>query len=164
MIRKLLFNWTARLPCRLIRRDGTAPYLERYYLARGVYLHRFVGCDGDKEVHDHPWDAWAICLAGGYVEERLICFDLDEGWLHKLRTIKRFSINRIRGNDFHRIARTEPETWTLFVHGDRWKGWGFLQKLPWGGAGYHQPFDTAVSLNWHRNALTGATAGREPMA
>ena len=48
-----------RLPCRLITDKGTL-YLERYYVGQAFgatfYLHRFVGSDPDRSMHDHPWN------------------------------------------------------------------------------------------------------------
>ena len=72
---RMLLMWiTSFLPARVISDNGH-PYLERYYvctlLGVRIYLHRFVGSDPDRGVHDHPW-AWArsIVLAGWYLEER----------------------------------------------------------------------------------------------
>lgn len=42
-----------------------------------------------------------------------------------------------------RITGTQPETWTLFIHGPRRKFWGFLRptEVSTGTAViYHQPF------------------------
>ena len=119
-----------RLPCRVIDRhpDG-APYLERYFVAhRGtttVYLHRFVGSDGD-ELHDHPWP-WAasLILAGSYREHRMTA-------VHGLKTCARVfkpgSVNVLRGTDHHRVELLTDEVWTLFVAHGKSKGWGFTRK------------------------------------
>ncbi len=72
MINKLLFKITGYLPCRLIN-HGNKRYLERYYILPFVYLHRFTGVDGDRNVHDRPWlFAFSFVLNGSYVEEILI--------------------------------------------------------------------------------------------
>lgn len=172
MMRRFLYWLSGKLPCRLIK-SGDAPYLERYYVGKWfgvtVYLHRFVGADGDRHVHDHPWHhsaAWV--LAGGYVEERLQHFDLRAGgWVCRLRDIKRGRVNIIRGATFHRIVRVEPETWTLFMHGSRGKGWGFLEHTNTAdniGVLYHQPYNTAAFKDWHRSAPAGVDVGREVYA
>lgn len=167
MIRELLYRLTARLPCRLISRDGT-PYLERYFLLRAgpftVYLHRFVAGDGDEEVHDHPWRALALCLAGGYREERAV-LDSQQGWQSTFRRIRPGWVNLLGLRSFHRIERTELETWTLFAHGNRRKGWGFLRTSV-NDAGeritiYHQPLPETAS-DWWRRAPRGSKAGRAP--
>lgn len=172
MIKKLLFNLGANLPCRLITIDGN-PYLERYYIGKvlGItfYLHRFVSADTERNVHDHPWGwAFAIVLAGGYQEERLQYFDLKSGgWVSKTRNIHRGKINIINASAFHRIGQAKPETYTLFVHGPRVKGWGFLKVLDlWDGkiersvVEYHQPFDVKASKGWDKTSPKGHCAGR----
>ena len=169
MIRRLLFKLSGRLPCRLIDIEGR-PYLERYYLGRvrGVtfYLHRFVQGDGDRNVHDHPWD-WSLgwVLAGGYDEERLTGFDPGSGWQHKRRRVRWWRPNFIGRRTFHRIADPRPETWTLFIHGRKTKGWGFLAQahdLGTGGSAviYRQPYDVARTRAWWTRAEPGARAGR----
>lgn len=147
MIRRALMAITARLPGRIIT-EGDAPYLERYYLGtafgRRFYLHRFVGSDPDRGVHDHPWRrAWSFILSGWYYEER------RDG----LRRVRWF--NSLHGDTFHRVilpmdvaddlffdGKPNPprECWSLFVHtvGDV-KGWGFLYNVDSEGRG--QPPD-----------------------
>ena len=50
------------------------PYLHRWTLAcfrdgRRVYLHRYLGSDWSRDMHDHPKAFWSIGLWGGYVEQ-----------------------------------------------------------------------------------------------
>jgi hypothetical protein len=171
MIRRLLYRYTAGRPCRLISRDGESRYLERYYVGQllglTVYLHRFVAEDADEEVHDHPFRALALCLAGGYEEERAVLCGRT-GWQDRRRRMRPGRINFIDLRTFHRIHRTRPETWTLFVHGPRRKGWGFLKPifdddLFVSGVLYHQPLPPS-DPEWWRTAPLGRDAGREPMA
>lgn len=113
------------------------PYLRRFYLAGtpkswGLFLHNFVRSDAAEEgLHDHPFD-WSISfvLVAGYWELRLV----DRAKL-PMSTIRRrvrpFTLNFIRGTDFHRVMLPrsldgELQAWTLFLHGPRTKGWGFL--------------------------------------
>ncbi|HEB92340.1 MAG TPA: hypothetical protein ENI94_02520 [Gammaproteobacteria bacterium] len=166
-VSKLLYRFTAGRPCRLIHRHKNERYLERYWLGRvfGVtaYLHRFVARDADDWVHDHPW-GWsvAIVLTGRYQEERLKWFDPAVGWTSVFRVLRAGRINIIRGQDFHRITDCQPETWTLFIHGPRRKGWGFLEKSE-AVVCYYQPYDTAVSHQWHTRVPTGRNADRAPL-
>lgn len=172
MLRKLLFKLTANLPCRLITRDGT-PYLERYFLCQvfglTFYLHRFVDSDGDDEVHNHPWDSIALCLAGGYREERATGLCITQGWQSRYRSIFPGRVNRIRANDFHRILHTKPETWTLFIHGQLQLGWGFLRHDRDGryrnGAQvvFHQPYPLTNGSKWWLAAPIGRRSGRAPL-
>jgi hypothetical protein len=174
MIRRLLYRYTANRPCKLISRNGV-PYLERYFVAttksHSIYLHRFVGADGDLEVHNHPFDAISIVLAGGYTEEVVKEFSIRHGLGIVLRQVTRF--NRISADKYHRIAETQPDTWTLFIHNKR-KGrtWCFVEAIPpilkngvmhWEFT-FHQPFPlTTDEDHWWEKCPLGISAGREPM-
>jgi len=173
MLNRFLFWLSGLLPCRLIQRNPGEPYLERYLLGHvfGVtfYLHRFVSCDGDEEVHNHPWArAAAVVLKGGYSEEvveDLMPFAGPSGCLTNTRRVRWF--NYIPGNHFHRIARVDPFTWTLFMHGERQmrdgrhKGWGFLRGAPT----YLNPGTVYTphpqgNLLWHLEAPRGRDSAR----
>jgi len=128
-MRALLMWITSFLPARVISDNGQ-PYLERYYVGTlggtRIYLHRFVGSDPDRGVHDHPW-AWAasIILAGWYLEETRRGI-LPVRWF-----------NFLLGDSFHRIIKPDgmQDVWTLFFHraGDV-KSWGFMRHLDDGQA------------------------------
>jgi hypothetical protein len=130
VIERLLLSITARLPCRLIDGEQGEPYLERYYLfgAFGwhAYLHRFVDSDPDRGLHDHPWgSAASLVLTGGYDEIRSVGGDAART---QTRTLRPWRLNRLGGSDFHRVVLREGQpAWTLFLHGPRVKGWGFVQ-------------------------------------
>ncbi len=163
--KKLLYRVSGRLPCRLIDIEGQ-PYLERYYLGKCLgatfYLHRFVSGDSERNVHDHPWPwAFSLILSGAYVEERLCHFSPDQGWISRNITRRWWRPNWLTGASFHRITRPEPETWTLFIHGPRRKGWGFLAFVD-GVAIYHQPYNVKAFRSWHTTALPGWRSGRAP--
>lgn len=174
-IARWLFRLSGRLPCRLIKIEGS-PYLERYWLGRGMgvtaYLHRFVGRDGDRNLHDHPW-RWSlsIVLTGGYLEARLRWFDpsLTTGWNERVRRIGGWRrLNWIGCGDFHQIVRVDPETWTLFMHGPRVKGWGFLssgQNLDEHDPAYvsYDGYPPPASFDWQHASPIGREAGREPL-
>jgi hypothetical protein len=120
MRKRLLYQFSGRLPLRVISDDGK-PYLERYYLGTfaGVrwYLHRFVRSDPDRGLHDHPWPwAGSVLLFGHYREQ------LPE----RVRLVRYF--NWLWGSTFHRVLlpATVSEVWTLFFHrAYNSKSWGF---------------------------------------
>lgn len=141
MMSRLLWRLTAHLPYRQIN-DGTRPYLERYYvgtlLGWRFYLHRFVGSDPDRGLHDHPWSkAHSIILSGWYWEET------------RSGTRRVAWFNSLTGDSFHRVVlpasnwacnhptapkpfwvREQP-CWTLFFHRvGNVKPWGFLHDYP----------------------------------
>lgn len=119
---RLLYWLSGLLPCRIISDNGN-PYLERYYVgtAFGVrfYLHRFVGSDPARGLHDHPWPwARALVLSGWYYEQ------LRTG----TRKVRWF--NRLSGDTFHRVILGPGHCWTLFWHRAQYvKPWGFLRSL-----------------------------------
>lgn len=121
---RLLYWIAGRLPCRIIADEGRK-YLERYYLCTvfGVrfYLHRFVGSDPDRGLHDHPW-RWAcsLILHGWYLEQNR----------YGEKRVRWF--NWLTGESFHRVVlpghyADEPQPcWTLFFHrANDVKAWGF---------------------------------------
>jgi hypothetical protein len=176
MLRRLLFKLTGNRPARLIQREGH-PYLERYYIGQAFgltcYLHRFVGTDPDEGSHNHPWNALAVCLSGGYTESRMVTLCPITGWRSKYRTIFPGFFNWIRASDFHQIVTLKRETWTLFIHGKHKAGWGFLRKKPcdYGCSThsmrveFHQPFELQrASTPWWTRSPLGKDSEREEMA
>jgi hypothetical protein len=171
MIARILMAISGRLPCRIIS-DAGVPYLERYYLCTALgarfYLHRFVGSDPDRGLHDHPWRwAYSFILLGWYYEQTR----------YGLRTVRWF--NRLTGDTFHRVLlpSTNPldeskvlPVWTLFCHqARRAKTWGFLRDASLeSGCMVYVPFkyeknDAGKDGEWWKTALPGnQTAGRQP--
>lgn len=159
MIKKLLYKISGRLPCRLIKIDDK-PYLERYYVGRIgkriFYLHRFVSTHPNEPVHDHPFDGLSIVLTGRYLEKKPIIpwgGGNIQGYYHKVIHI----INKVPGNSFHAITDVEPETWTLFSHGERYKPWGFLS-----ASSKYSEAKSDSPPDWHKTAPCGNKADREP--
>lgn len=162
-INRLLLHLTRNRPVREIRL-GQRRYMERHWIGRlgpiTVYLHRYLGGDGERQVHDHPW-GWAlgIPLTGGYDEERVVGLCPRYGWLSRVVRVRPWRWNLLTAGTFHRVAHTHPDTWTLFIHGPRCKSWGFLNRctpLP-RATGlpvvyYHQPEDVAVHGDWQYRA------------
>lgn len=151
-MRRMLMALSARLPVRIISDNGQ-PYLERYFLAEclGVrmYLHRFVGSDPDRGLHDHPWRwAFSLILAGWYIEERR---DGDH---------MRSRFNALTADTFHRVVLPvgARDCWTLFIHRARdVKPWGFLRTFDDGTAIWVKyAYDGATKdPHWERTAPTG---------
>lgn len=123
-----LYELAGTLPMRSIKING-APYLERYALEIGdgtyTYLHRFIRGDGDRYLHSHPWAlATSDILCGGYEERR--CFKHDRNV--QALSYRAGQSNVITGSHLHQIIRTQPETWTLFRHGEWETKWGFIDE------------------------------------
>jgi len=180
-MKKFLFWLSGLRPVRFIEINNQR-YLERYFLFKflGItfYLHRFIGGDTSEKPHDHPFDAISIILTGCYKEE--ICRpDLERGYVSKASIKKYF--NFIPATGFHKITQAEKETWCLFIHGSRYKKWGFIKKsvhicytfkpleekdeayeIPC--CVYYQPNRTENTkhiTDWHRTAPIGKHTARE---
>lgn len=167
-MKRLLFKLSGYLPCRIIDIDDK-PYLERYYLfsvlGREFYLHRFVSGDGDRNLHDHPWDfSFSLVLTGSYDEVVQKYFCPKSLGILKKRKLKRGRFNIIKGSKFHQIVSAEPETWTLFVTGKRIKDWGFLKTYKGIKAVFYtQPYSTGANRDWQKRAKPGRLTKRSAL-
>lgn len=143
----ILTALTARLPLRIISEDGR-PYLERYFVFHTpwlrCYVHRFVGSDPERGLHDHPW-RWAasLVLTGWYIE-------------HKRDGYHRRTFGNVLGGDtFHRVILPTGarECWTLFIHTTRdVKTWGFITNQWTGYCAGSADYSTLVKTTFHWNA------------
>lgn len=94
-----------------------------------LLLHEVLRADADARPHNHPWDwAFALVISGGYLEVRLtdLCgVRLATTWRWPWR------LYRLSGTDFHRISHlSQRASWSLFLHGPRRHGWGFVEAEP----------------------------------
>jgi hypothetical protein len=115
--------------------DGTPRDGIIYPTGWNSFLHHIRRGDEAWELHNHPWRWWvSIVLSGGYREERL-----ERGWAGvRIRVLRPGSINFMTDSAFHRIDVLDERRgcWTLFLHGPKSQGWGFLDRdtrqfLPW---------------------------------
>ena len=136
MSESILRRVSDRLPVRVIERTDGVTYLERYYLFSfwrwRAFLHRFVSSDPEGETHDHPWTSVSFILLDKYKETRWLGGEYVE--------YERKWINIVKGETFHHVdlyendaripgIQQEVPVWTLFIHGRRFKGWGFLKQF-----------------------------------
>lgn len=127
MIVYLNRNWTEVI-C-VDTGNGLEPYLLRSHLVYqrwffpGIYLHFFFKGDQDRDLHNHPWNAYTLVLSGGYSEEYLTL-----GNAMARRDVRAGQINQITNKHFHRVDLFEKGCWTLFFVGKRTQSWGFLNR------------------------------------
>jgi hypothetical protein len=122
------------------------PYLQRYFAGTygsvDLWLHRFLSCDGDRHLHNHPWTGTSIVLTGGYQEQFI---DSTGERVNRLRPPAGISIEElmkilssgqaesarqfaqvITPSTWHRIWHVYDQTWTLMIVGhDRLPEWYF---------------------------------------
>lgn len=87
-----------------------------------AYLHIFAIDQADGEdVHAHPWSTVSFMLRGAYTES------IRKGGEGELvdRDTKAGRFAFLSYKDFHRLAKVELGTVTLFMHGWRRAGWRF---------------------------------------
>jgi hypothetical protein len=126
----------------------------RVYLASlggwRVYLHKFVSGDGDRWLHNHPFNGLSVILSGSYLEETREA-SAARG---RISTIKRRKwLNVIKKDNFHRIASVRDNTWTLFIHAPHCQRWGFL--VPSGKGNQFIKYPAGFShIKWWKTAKT----------
>lgn len=113
-------------------------YLERWFIIPrntyfNIYIHVFHTSDGDRELHDHPWNNMSIIIENGYIEERFT----PSGFLCMCYSTPGEVIFR-KAEEAHRIAGIlkigEPgnsTVKTLFFTGRNRREWGFHCKEGW---------------------------------
>ena len=107
--------------------------MTRYYLGKllgwNFYLHRFTQGDGDRRLHNHPWQrSLAIVLQGSYTEAYAEGICCERGPIVRHRRVRWF--NWIGPNKLHTITDLHsPVVWTLFIREKRTRDWGFLTPI-----------------------------------
>lgn len=93
----------------------------------GVFVHKIVRPDNDRELHDHPWPFVSFVLRGGYVEQVPCrpCVDCEVDRHVRLFNAK-LATSRHRITWLYRVP-----TWTLVLHGPRIREWGFYTRDGW---------------------------------
>lgn len=118
------------------RRIGQG-YLHRWYLlprtesACNLYLHRFVGSDDDRALHDHPWHSTSMVLRGMCFEHVGRTGSLFVGWTERFTRLAGDVVERDPETP-HRIEIPKGgECWTLFATGPYVREWGFWCASGW---------------------------------
>lgn len=101
-------------------------YMQRWHLLRkpgirNLYLHKYLGSDDDRALHDHPWASWSILLWGSLVEVTADGEKRIWPWLPKYRSAE-YS---------HRLILTSRRALTLFYTGKKSREWGFHCPKGW---------------------------------
>lgn len=102
-------------------------YLYRWFLIPhnkiiNVYLHKFVGSDDDRALHDHPWWSISLLLKGNLTEVRKNKPPRRPQWMAPILR---------KPTDAHRLINKGPPCWTLFITGPHVRQWGFHCPTGW---------------------------------
>jgi hypothetical protein len=112
--------------------DPADPYLIRWRLFEcpwfRIYFHRILKSDGDRDLHDHPYNFVSLIVKGYYWEKTQIP---NPKFTHGMTRYGWLSINRKKAHESHQIVLERdylgfPITaWTLMFAGRRLRTWGF---------------------------------------
>ncbi len=107
--------------------DGSDYLVRRYLLPRNrvlnVYLHKFLGSDDDRALHDHPWYSISVVLKGKMIEHL-------PGGRKRIIGAGKFTVRAPKFQ--HRIELPADETAvTLFITGPAVRNWGFICPKGW---------------------------------
>lgn len=121
-------------------REGTIPYLDRYYIFLknrknfpfNITLHKVMVSDEDV-LHDHPWSYATLILKGGYYEHIPLYNDTTGNVIGSTRVWRGPGHFRFRkADDLHWLELAKDKDgkeipcWSLFYMGRKEKEWGFL--------------------------------------
>lgn len=121
-----------RLEPNLVLSHRHGIYMLRWYLIPrnpllNLYLHKFVGDDEDRALHDHPWWFLSLMIRGKYIE-----FTESGVWE---RSSPSLAVRK--ASHMHRIALFRDESgnpvpcWTIVMTGPRIREWGFQCQKGW---------------------------------
>lgn len=114
-------------------------YLERWHLGSygampNAYIHRFLGDDSDRALHDHPYDNVSVVLSGGYIEHvheepfKVV----DEKYATVPTHRKSGEVIKRIATVAHRISLIQHKpAVSLFLCGTRFREWGFITPSGW---------------------------------
>lgn len=103
-------------------------YLHRWHLLPrnpffNIYLHKFMGSDDDRALHDHPFASVSFLLKGDLFE---IYKDDSVPGVNGVRKIPRFLPIFRRATHAHRLVLgIEGDAWTVFLTGPVIRPWFF---------------------------------------
>jgi hypothetical protein len=98
--------------------DPRCPYCIRYVLNLGIFairLHKWVGSDDTRAMHDHPYCFITIPLSGSY-----------EDWsVNRIELLRLGKIRYRSANYRHYVVPIDKPCWTLVISGPFIRQWGF---------------------------------------
>lgn len=118
-----------------------AGYLLRWHLIPrnrffNIYLHKFIGNDDERALHDHPWNSFSIRIKGQLREHYRKLAHVNKGnmsfWMMKFHHRKppRFCFRKASFSHRLELVGSKP-AWTIFITGPVKREWGFHCPKGW---------------------------------
>lgn len=112
-----------------VGRTDIGDYMHRWVLRTPllqVRVHCILRSDGDRDLHDHPFDFATLLVRGSYAETRpgpagSLVEEVRPRWSLLLR----------RAEDLHRLRVVDGPVWTLVLAGPYRREWGFATPEGW---------------------------------
>lgn len=114
------FKWREKLG------KTECPYVERWVIETrwfSIRLHKWLGHDDLRNLHDHAWNYIAMVISGGYVE--YLDKDQKDGSIFEMRPWKPVYRDAERRHAVHPYIKP---TWSILVTGPETREWGFWVK------------------------------------
>lgn len=102
-----------------------------------VYLHHFDQPDPGRDPHDHEYHSLSVLLKGHYTElyeqARSYPNEIESVYQRlRLRVCSQFRVYFRPARQAHTIIEVADKgCWTLFIHGPRFRKWGFHTSDGW---------------------------------
>lgn len=95
-------------------------YMHRWHIIPrnpifNIYLHKYMGSDDDRALHDHPWLSVSVLLKGRIIEHQK----------NTTRSIPKYKPVFRTARFAHRLQLISGPAWTIFITGPRIRSWGF---------------------------------------
>jgi hypothetical protein len=91
----------------------------RYF---NIYLHKFIGDDDARALHDHPWWSLSLLIKGSLYEYTKN--DLTNS-AYNVTPIERWAVTFRHAKYAHRLSLKSKVAWTIFITGKNKHEWGF---------------------------------------
>lgn len=130
---KRIFQIFYRQPDFTVATESGRIYMYRWWIIPqnkylNIYLHKFIGDDEDRALHDHPWESLSFLFRGSYIEH----LPGNEKIIYKAPCFIRRKAEHQHRIELHKISlepyafKNIPQVaWTIFCTGRKRREWGF---------------------------------------
>lgn len=94
-------------------------------------LHKWVGDDDHRALHDHPWAFWTLILKGAYLDVQGRVKDAQGHDQGKYEPMRAGTLRFRPAKHTHTVKLLTPTCWTLVLTGPKVREFGFVQGGKW---------------------------------